>query len=94
MTLHNICVIIMLSKKKKDEKMNTRLAITITQETLEETLLKMLKSNLKEFQEDKYKATDKYIKKALELKNKARIFLEENKEDFIRAIEFSLKGDE
>lgn len=70
--------------------MKTLTAITLIQETLEETALKMLKANKKEALEDIEKATDKYLKKAMNLKNKARIYVEENKEEVLKLIEFTL----
>lgn len=71
--------------------MNTMTALTIIAETLEETTLKMLKANKDEFIANKEKATDKYMKLALELKNKARVYIMENIEDVARMMDFSLQ---
>ena len=71
--------------------MNTMTAITIISETLEETTLKMLKANKDEFIDNREKATAKYMKLAMELKNKARVFIMENIEDVARAVDFSLQ---
>ena len=49
----------------------------------------MLKANKEEFFEDKEKATFKYMKLAMDLKNQARIFLMENIEDFTRMLDYS-----
>lgn len=69
--------------------MNMAIATTIFGETLEETMTKMLKANKEEFFEDKEKATFKYMKLAMDLKNQARIFLMENIEDFTRMLDYS-----
>ena len=71
--------------------MNTMIAITIISETLEETTLKMLKENKDEFIANREKATTKYMKLALELKNKARVYIMENIEDVSRMMDFSLQ---
>jgi len=71
--------------------MNTMIAITIISETLEETTLKMLKANKDEFVANREKATTKYMKLALELKNKARVYIMENIEDVSRMMDFSLQ---
>ena len=71
--------------------MNTMIAITIISETLEETTLKMLKENKDEFIANREKATTKYMKLALELKNKARVYIMENIEDVARMMDFSLQ---
>jgi hypothetical protein len=70
--------------------MTTLMAITITQETLQETVLKMLKSNKEEFLKDSNKATDKYMRKAMCLRQRAYQFIDDNKEEVIRLLEFSL----
>ena len=67
------------------------IAITIISETLEETTLKMLKANKDEFVANREKATTKYMKLALELKNKARVYIMENIEDVSRMMDFSLQ---
>lgn len=71
--------------------MNTMTAMTLINETLEETTLKMLKANKDEFIANREEATAKYMKLALELKNKARVFIMENIEDVARAVDFSLQ---
>lgn len=71
--------------------MNTVTALTIISETLEETTLKMLKANKDEFILNREEATTKYIKLALELKNKARVYIMENIEDVARMMDFSLQ---
>lgn len=71
--------------------MNTMIAITIISETLEETTLKMLKANKDEFIANREKATTKYMKLALELKNKARVYIMENIDDVSRMMDFSLQ---
>ena len=71
--------------------MNTMIAITIISETLEETTFKMLKANKDEFIDNREKATTKYMKLALELKNKARVYIMENIEDVSRMMDFSLQ---
>lgn len=71
--------------------MNTMTALTIIAETLEETTLKMLKANKDEFVANREKATTKYMKLALELKNKARVYIMENIEDVARMMDFSLQ---
>lgn len=71
--------------------MNTVTALTIISETLEETTLKMLKVNKDEFILNREEATTKYIKLALELKNKARVYIMENIEDVARMMDFSLQ---
>mgnify|MGYP003489881304 CR=1 FL=1 len=71
--------------------MNTMIAITIISETLEETTFKMLKANKDEFMKNREKATTKYMKLALELKNKARVYIMENIEDVSRMMDFSLQ---
>jgi len=71
--------------------MNTMTALTIIGETLEETTFKMLKANKDEFMKNREEATNKYMKLALELKNKARVYIMENIEDVARAIDFSLQ---
>lgn len=71
--------------------MNTVTALTIISETLEETTLKMLKANKDEFIANREKATCKYMKLALELKNKARVYIMENIEDVARMMDFSLQ---
>ena len=71
--------------------MNTMTAMTLINETLEETTLKMLKANKDEFIVNREKATTKYMKLALELKNKARIYIMENIEDVSRMMDFSLQ---
>ncbi|MDD3443172.1 MAG: hypothetical protein PHW89_07910 [Sulfurimonas denitrificans] len=72
--------------------MNTMTALTIIDESLEETILKMMKANKEECLKNIAIATDKYIKLALNLKNKAYAHIEENKDEVLRTIEFSLKG--
>lgn len=71
--------------------MNTMTAMTLINETLEETTLKMLKANKDEFIANREEATAKYMKLALELKNKARVYIMENIEDVARTIDFSLQ---
>lgn len=71
--------------------MNTMKAIAIISETLEETTLKMLKANKDEFIANREVASMKYMKLAMELKNKARVFIMENIEDVARAVDFSLQ---
>ena len=71
--------------------MNTITALTIIGETLEETTFKMLKANKDEFMKNKEKATTKYMKLAMDLKNKARVYIMENIEDVARSIDFSLQ---
>ena len=71
--------------------MNTVTALTIISETLEEATLKMLKANKDEFILNREEATTKYIKLALELKNKARVYIMENIEDVARMMDFSLQ---
>ena len=71
--------------------MNTMIAITIISETLEETTLKMLKANKDEFMKNREEAATKYMKLAMELKNKARVYIMENIEDVARSIDFSLQ---
>ena len=71
--------------------MNTMTAMTLTSETLEETTLKMIKANKDEFIVNREKATTKYMKLALELKNKARRYIMENIEDVARMMDFSLQ---
>lgn len=71
--------------------MNTMTALTIIGETLEETTFKMLKANKDEFMKNKEKATTKYMKLAMDLKNKARVYIMENIEDVARSIDFSLQ---
>ena len=71
--------------------MNTMTAMILVNETLEETTLKMLKANKDEFIANREEATTKYMKLALELKNKARVFIMENIEDVARAVDFSLQ---
>lgn len=71
--------------------MNTMIAITIISETLEETTFKMLKANKDEFIANREKATTKYMKLALELKNKARVYIMENIEDVSRMMDFNLQ---
>lgn len=71
--------------------MNTMIAITIISETLEETTLKMLKANKDEFMKNREEATTKYMKLAMELKNKARVYIMENIKDVARSIDFSLQ---
>ena len=71
--------------------MNTMIAITIISETLEETTFKMLKANKDEFIANREKATTKYMKLALELKNKARVYIMENIEDVSRMMDFALQ---
>ena len=71
--------------------MNTTTAIAIISETLEETTFKMLKANKDEFIANREKATTKYMKLALELKNKARVYIMENIEDVSRMMDFSLQ---
>jgi len=66
-------------------------AITITNETMEETVLKMLKANIEEYNENSEKAVEKFMKLSLELKSKARDFLQENKDEFLSYVEFSLR---
>jgi ABC-type Zn uptake system ZnuABC Zn-binding protein ZnuA len=66
-------------------------AITITNETMEQTVLKMLKANIEEYNENSEKAVEKFMKLALELKSKARDFLQENKDEFLSYVEFSLR---
>ena len=66
-------------------------ALTIIGETLEETTFKMLKANKDEFMKNKEKATTKYMKLAMDLKNKARVYIMENIEDVARSIDFSLQ---
>lgn len=71
--------------------MNTMTAMTLINETLEETTLKMLKANKDEFIVNREKATTKYMKLALELKNKARVYIMENIEDISRMMDFTLQ---
>lgn len=71
--------------------MNMEISITIFGETLEETMTKMIKSNKEEFFTDKEKATFKYMKLAMDLKNQARNFLMENIEDFARMLDYSFQ---
>lgn len=71
--------------------MNTMTSLTIIGETLEETTFKMLKANKDEFMKNKEKATTKYMKLAMDLKNKARVYIMENIEDVARSIDFSLQ---
>ena len=71
--------------------MNMATATTLMGETLEETMTKMLKVNKEEFFEDKEKATFKYMKLAMDLKNQARNFLMENLEDFTRMLDYSFQ---
>ena len=71
--------------------MNTMTALTIIGETLEETTFKMLKANKDEFMANREEATAKYMKLAMELKNKARVYIMENIEDVARAIDFNLQ---
>lgn len=71
--------------------MNTMTALTVIGETLEETTFKMLKANKDEFMKNREEATTKYMKLAMELKNKARIYIMENIEDVVRAVDFSLQ---
>lgn len=71
--------------------MNTMTALTIIGETLEETTFKMLKANKDEFMANREEATTKYMKLAMELKNKARVYIMENIEDVARMIDFSLQ---
>ena len=71
--------------------MNTMTAMTLINETLEETTLKMLKANKDEFIANREVASMKYMKLAMELKNKARVFIMENIEDVARTIDFSLQ---
>lgn len=71
--------------------MNMAIAITIFGETLEETMTKMIKANKEEFFADKEKATFKYMKLAMDLKNQARNFLMENIEDFTRMLDYSFQ---
>lgn len=66
-------------------------AMTLISETLEETTLKMLKANKDEFIANREKATTKYMKLALELKNKARVYIMENIEDAARMMDFTLQ---
>ena len=71
--------------------MTTLTALTIIEETLEETTLKMLKANKDEFIANREVASMKYMKLAMELKNKARVFIMENIEDVARMMDFSLQ---
>lgn len=71
--------------------MKTMTAIAIISETLEETTFKMLKANKDEFIANREKATTKYMKLALELKNKARVYIMENIEDVSRTMDFTLQ---
>ena len=71
--------------------MNTMTALTVIGETLEETTFKMLKANKDEFMKNREEATTKYMKLAMELKNKARVYIMENIEDVVRAVDFSLQ---
>ena len=71
--------------------MNTLIAITLTQETLEETVLKMLKANKEESLKDLEKSTIKYMGKALILRQKAYQFIEDNKDEVMELLKFSLK---
>jgi len=50
----------------------------------------MLKANKKEALEDLEKATTKYMKEAIKLKQKAHDFLEDNKKEFIDLMGFNL----
>lgn len=70
--------------------MNTMTAITLTQESLEDTVLKMLKANREEVLKDIEKATTKYMQKAMILRQKAYQFIEDNKDEVIKTLEFSL----
>jgi len=72
--------------------MTIKIATTIIMETLEETCFKMLKANKDEYMNNKEETVSKYMRKALDLRNKAYIYLEENKDELVRTIEFSLKG--
>ena len=71
--------------------MNTMTALAVICETLEETTFKMLKANKDEFMKNREEATTKYMKLAMELKNKARVYIMENIEDVARSIDFSLQ---
>ena len=71
--------------------MNTMTAMTLVSETLEETTLKMIKASKDEFIANREVASMKYMKLAMELKNKARVFIMENIEDVARAVDFSLQ---
>ena len=70
--------------------MKTLTAIALTQETLEETCLKMMKANREECLKDIEKATDKFMKKALKLRTKAFNHIEENMNEVVNLVEFTL----
>ena len=77
-------------KRQKGYEMNTMTAITLSQETLQEVTLKMMRANKEECLKDIEKATEKYMKKALALKNKAYAYIEENKQEVLNTLEFTL----
>lgn len=68
------------------------IATTIIMEDLQEMTFKMVKANIKEYNKNKEETLNKYMLKALELKAKARVFLNDNMDDLVRYIEFGLKG--
>lgn len=77
--------------KTKGDKMNTLTAITVTQESLEGMVTKMLRANIEEYKANQEETVAKYMKLALDLKNKAFNYLQENKDEFLKVVEFSLK---
>lgn len=77
--------------KQKGDEMNLSYAITLTQETLEETVFKLLKANIKEYEKNKEETVKKYMRVALNLRNKAYNYIDEHREEFIRFIGFYLQ---
>ena len=73
--------------------MNTLAAITLTQETLEETTIKMMVANKEECLKNKQESLIKYLKLAMNLRNKAYVYIEENKEEVLEVLKFSLNKD-
>ena len=71
--------------------MKTMAALLIVGESLEETTLKMMKEDREECLKDIKTSTDKYMKLALKLKNKAYLHIEENMDEVISFYEFLLK---
>ncbi len=74
--------------------MTTITAITLTQETLEETTIKMMVANKNECLENKEESLTKYLKLAINLRNKAYKHIEENKEEVLELLKFSLNKEE